>query len=215
MQKVVSFCGVERGSFVYYVAALLSKDGRSVLVVDNSMSNDIFNAVSNNVNMKYVVKQNITYTKNVKFEPSEDSVFDYVLIWQGMNVREEELKKSNEIILLPDYTPYCLNTLGKKITDKELITAVFMRDLVPASKIKEKVAASMIGVPAKKILSTMPYDVKDYENYLAFLYNGRQTFASLTPDYNYCLKCVFRIITGQNKKQTDKLFNKTKKAKTF
>lgn len=214
MQKVVSFCGIERGSFIYYIAALLSKNGATVLVIDNSATNDIFNAVSNEENLEYVVKQNITYLKNTKFEPSEKSAYDYVLIWQGLNIRQRELDRSEDIILLPDFTPYCLKKLNK-ITDKDKVTAVFMRDSVPSSKITVKYVADMLGIKLQKILGTIPYDSKDYQNYIAFLYNGRQTFASLTPDYNYCLKCVYRLITGQNKKDTEKLFNKAKKAKNF
>lgn len=218
MSKVVSLCGVERGDFVYYVAALLSMSGKAVLVIDNSYSNDIYGSVSDfdaTSEKDYIIKQNITYIKNVSYNSDVEEIYDYILIWHGMNVQESELMQSEEIYLMPDYTPMTLLALKDKITDRENLKAVLMRDSVLSNKITEKSVAEYLEIPDQKIIGIMVYDAKDYENYLAFLYNGKQKFTSLTPNYNDCIKYVVKEILGTDKKTVDKLFAKSKKAKTF
>lgn len=216
MEKVVSFCGIERGEFVYYMAALLSKEGKAVLVVDNSFSNDIYDAVGDyDQKQDFVVKQNITYVKNANYNRDNDGIYDFALIWHGMNIDEDELMQSDAVFLLPNYTPACLKALNQSIKNKEMITAVFLRDSIESNKITEKSVAEFLEIPLEKIAGYMVFDARDYENYLAFLYNGRQTFQNLTPSYNECLKLVAENLLELNRKEVEKLFRKTKKAKTY
>lgn len=215
MDKVISFSGVERGEFVYYIAAMISKSGKAVMVIDNSFSNDIYGAVSDFTECGTVTKQNIAYVKNACFDKEYVEEFDYVLIWQGMNINMDVILQCDESYLLPNYTPSCMNACKKLFEDKDLITAIFMRDSVMSNKITEKSVAGFLEIPEEKIMGIMTHDSKDYEAYLSFLYNGRHKFKSLTPGYNDCLKTAITLILGEEEKKTSKLFRKTRSAKTF
>lgn len=216
MGKVISICGVERGDFSYYIAALLAKAGNAILVIDNSFINDVFNSVNENGEEDNVVlRQNISYMKNVKYDREYDDIYDYVVIWHGMNIQQTILLQSDVLYVLPDYTPSCLTQINKLIEDKSLITAICMRDAVENTKISDVTALKIMDVDSSKLRYVIAYDNKDYENYLAFLYNGRQTFSNLTPNYGTCLKALVAEVLEVDQKQANKLYKQTKKAKTF
>lgn len=218
MEKVISFCGEERGAFVYYTAVILAKAGRKVLVMDNSGSNDIYKAVSDySEDAAYVVRQNITYVKNMRFQRSENPFYDCILIWHGMSIDEQELAKSDYVFAMPTYSPISLTSVNDMISDKSRITAIYMRDATDANKVSNEDIAKFFGVEPDIIVCSMEYDQKDYENYISFIYNGRQTFSNLSPNYNAALKyTVAKILEdeeGIDRKVIDSMFNKSRKAK--
>ena len=216
MSKVISFCGFERGDIVYYIAAMLTKNGNSVLIIDNSYNNDLYGAATNFDDLyekDFVIKQNITYIKNVNYNTDTEEIYDFVIIWQGMNIKEESLMQSEYIYLQSDFSPMSLKTLKGLISDRDNLAGVIARESVESNKITEKTMLSFLGIPESKLITTLVYDAKDYENYLAYLYNGRQRFQSLSPNFNDCIKTVAKGILEMDKKQVDKLFAKTKKAK--
>ncbi len=217
MEKVISFCGEERGAFVYYIAVILAKAGYATLVIDNSNANDIYKAVSDyDESADYVVKQSITYVENMRFHKNDDSFYDYVLIWHGMNVDEKELAQSDHVFVMPTYSPISFMSLNNMIKDKSLITAVYMRDATEATKVTNEDIARYFDIPVEKIVCVMTYDEKDYENYISFIYNGRQTFANLSPNYNAALKYTIACILEEtDKKNINKLFNTSKKTKNM
>ncbi len=215
MEKLISFCGEERGDYVYYVAVILAKAGFATLVIDNSSSNDIYKAVSDyDETAEYIVKQNITYVKNKRFRKDNEAFYDYVLIWHGMRVDKQQLEESDLVFVMPTFSPISFTSLNNMIDNKELITAILMRDAVEATKITKEDIAGYFSVDVKKIAAIMAYDEKDYENYIAFIYNGRQTFTNLSPNYNLALKfTIGLILETADKKELDKMFNVSKKAK--
>lgn len=216
MSKVISFCGFERGDIVYYIAAMLTKNGNSVLVIDNSYNNDVYGAATNfddEYEKDYVIKQNITYIKNVNYNTDTEEVYDFVIIWQGMNIKEEALMQSEYVYLQSDFSPMSLKALKGLISDRDNLSGVIARESVESNKITEKTLLDFLGIPASKLITTLVYDGKDFENYLAYLYNGRQRFQSLSPNFNDCIKLITKNILGIDKKQVEKLFAKAKKAK--
>jgi hypothetical protein len=222
MEKVISFCGIEKSMAVYYTAAILSGYGKAVLVIDNSYSNDIYHAVSgyaayldNEEQRDFIVKQNITYMKNVNFHEDYDSGFDFVLIWHGMNIREEELLQSDEVYVMPDYMPGTLFSIRDRIKDKSCITMVFMLDSIASSKITEQTAAEFMKLPAEKIQGVIGYDESDYAAYISFLYNGRLTLSSMSAGYSEILRVIAQDLLQIDGKAVEKLFKKIKKAKSF
>lgn len=216
MGKVISICGVERGDFPYYTAALLAKSGKTVLVIDNSYVNDVFRAITNGTeNDDIALRQNITYMHNIMYNKEYDDVYDFIIVWHGMNIKTSILEQSDSVYVLPDYTPECLISISNRIQDKNIVTAVYMRDAVENTKISDMTAMSLMSVEKSKLRFVVGYDGKDYENYLSFLYNGRQTFANLTPNYSNCLKSLVAGELEIDQKQANKLYKKTRKAKTF
>lgn len=216
MSKTISICGVERGDVAYYMAVILSKasiQGNTVLVIDNSFTHDIYSAVAeSNTDKEFVVKQNITYMKNALINKDYEGFFDYVIIWHGNNINDEILKNSDFIYVMPDYTKASLNVIKTKITDWDNVSMVVLRDSVISNKLSEKRIAEYLGIKEEDIKYTLIYDNKDYENYLAFLYNGRQTFGNLTPIYNEFLTAAIAQITELDTKEASKLFKRARTA---
>lgn len=210
MSKVICIAGLERGDFAYYLAVLLSKLGPTMLI-DNSLSNDLYGAVCDYTYDKpYIVKQNITYMANKDYSNREDSFFDYVVLWQGMHINMKHMSEADLTYVLPDYTPNCISKLSEEITVKELITKIYMREATEYNKISEKTVAENLGVEAERIAGQFAYDNKDYENYIALLYNGRQTFSKLTPSFNDCLILSLMDAAGMEKKDAARHLSKYK-----
>ncbi len=210
MSKTISICGVERGDVAYYLSVILSKStnmGQTVLTIDNSYSHDIYNAVADDCTDKnFVIKQNITYMKNVLFNKDYEGTFDYVIIWHGMNIKEEILKNSDYVYILPNYTKTIIDGIKDKISDYSLVNKFAMRDSVLNNKFSLKGIAEKIGVAPERIEYELVFDIKDYETYLAFLYNGRQTFTNLTPVFNEFLVAITAQILEVDVKEATKIF---------
>ena len=212
MSKVISLVGAELGDFAYYLAVILSRKS-TVMFIDNSFNGDVFNAVSDfDYERRYIVKQNIVYGRALNYKRKEDSDYDFVIIWHGLNISTTVLTESDSIYVLPDYTPYCISRIKNCMTGANLrdVTNLFMRNSVESNKISEKTVLALLEIDGKRLHDIIPFDAKDYENYLAFLYNGRQTFAHLSPSFYSCLiKCVMNEYEMDRKGAT-KLVNKAK-----
>ncbi len=216
MSKTISLCGVERGDVAYYLAVILSHStnlGSTVLVVDNSYSHDIYSAVTDEeLDKEYVIKQNITYIKNALINKDYEGIFDYVIVWHGMNIREDILNNSDHIYVMPDYTRNSIKTIKEKISDFSIVDAIVLRDSVLMNKLSDQKIAEALGVKPELIKYTLIYDNKDYENYLAFLYNGRQTFGNLSPVFNEYMISLAGTILEINAKEANKIFKNAKTA---
>jgi hypothetical protein len=184
--------------------------GCAVLVVDNSYNHDIYSAVTDGEDKPYVIRQNITYVKNMLINKDYDGIFDYVIIWHGLNIKEEILANSDFIYVLPDYTRYVLDTVKNKITDWSIVNQVALRDSVMNNKFSDKKIAGILGIDPEKIKYALVHDTKDYENYLAFLYNGRQTFTNLTPIFNEFMTDITAEITGEDLKKAAGIYKRAK-----
>lgn len=213
----IAFVGTERGDFVYYIATLLNANRNTVLVIDNSFANDIYTAVGGlSDSDKCILKQNITYMANRQYIRGMANNYDFVLIYMGTATNNSTLNNADAIIMLPDYTPQTIEAC-KLVSEanKSRVMVSYIRDDVPHSKLNEKTVAKKIGIPREKILTALDLSIKDYEGYLAFLYNGRNPMYSLTADYKQALKETTRLILGYNKKQINALFRKAEKARTI
>lgn len=217
MSQIISFCGMEKGDFVYYLAVILAHAGKNVAVVDNSVTHDIYNAVSMDAgaDVPFVVKQNITYIKNKNITENQKNseTYDYYIVWHGLRIKNEILEISDYSYMMPDYTPVQLKYFGDKIKDKINLNGIIMRDTIVNSKVSSVLAYNYLGIDETQVKGIINFDEKDYENYMAFLYNGRQTFSNLSPNFNDCLKLVANEILEMEPKQFKKLFDKSKNTK--
>ena len=211
--RTIAFCGEENNCFVYFTALILSAAKKRVLIIDNSRDNSLFYAVSGGEDPEDLIRQGITYIKNRKYYHTPISIYDYILIWQGMEIREEELQHSNMIILLPSYEPGTLKALKKVSKFEKKIAAVFMVNATNHNKVNDVKISEQLKVPVEKILSAIPYDMRDYESYLSFLYNGYQNVRGISSDYSICIKEVARLILGVDKRDVKAIIRKSSKIK--
>ncbi len=215
MNKIITFYGIERGDFVYYLAVTLMKNGYSVAVMDNSRLKDIFDAVSLFADTDLVIKQDIAYYKNSFMKKSDDSQIDFVLCWQGQNYNKKIIKASDEFFILGDYTPGFLYKLNDSMDeeDKDKITGVILRDYVESCKMNDESIAKISGIDEDKFIGNIAYDEKDYSNYISFAHNGRQRFNNISPNFIRCLEYMVSVLLDVDEATAVAYVKKAKKVK--
>lgn len=214
MNKIISFFGIERGDFVYYLAVTLMKNNYSVAVLDNSRNKDIFNAVSNFYDTDLVIKQDIAYYKNTFIPQSETSNFDFVLVWQGLNYNHDIMKRSDLVYVLPDYTPGCIHDFNDRVEDKSLIDGVILRDYVDCRKVTDESIFDMLGLSKDdKFIGNIEFDKEDYEDYISFAYEGRQRFSNITANFIHVLEYMITQIADVDEKTAQDYVKRGKNVK--
>lgn len=210
MSKYITFSGVERCDIIYYVAKTISQTGHTVLVVDNSYQKDMYEAVDHSRGAEIVERQNVIFIPNVEYSEDFFNHFDYVLIYMGMAIDEKICKKSDLNYVICDYTPFAIRNIKEKFGEFLSDCHIIIRDKANG-KISDKAIANQLGVPYHHILGIIPYDSKDYGNYIALVYNGKQKIAGLTPSFSGVLLWVIGEILDIPEKEAHKLLKKNNK----
>lgn len=192
MAKIYVLAGVERCDFTYYLGKILSVGGHTVLLIDNSISHDLFLSVAKmDKGVKFVNQKNITYLKDAAYSESLYNMYDFVLVYQGMRIDKEEISVATHVYFFPDFLPITLQTLGEtgfNIGRFENSSLIF-RDQT-ASKISSLNAATIMDVPRERVDGAIPYDYKDYGMYVSLAHNGQQSIKELSPSFMEALMYV-------------------------
>lgn len=218
--KLISFIGEERADFAYYVAVILKNTGKRVLVLDNSISGDLFTAVARNNPDAMMERthsvQNLVFVRCAAYQAESFSKFDYVICYAGNSYIEDTICKSDLVCFMPDYRPVSLNR-GRDLLCSLLEQAgmeaaegkyfIIMRDLV-SDKITDLAIAELMQTDTERIIGHIADDPGDYAKYITFLYNGRQTIKGLSSDYMGALNYVIGRITNENEKMIRKIMKK-------
>ena len=212
--KIVSFYGTERCDFVYYLGRILSGISANVIMIDNSVTHELFRTVLNPLdeedeNRDMVVRSNITYLRDVAYSPEFFPTFDYIVVHEGNSCDEDYLDNSDYIIAMPDCKPDTLKNLPALPEDTEYI----LRDR--AGKVNEKSAAELLGVEADRIAGFLEYDPDDYAHYISLLYNGRQKINGLSSDMIQGLAYITAKVSGKNEKEVIKALKKERRSKLW
>ena len=98
---IASVVGMERADLVYFLAKLLEQyhdnmGYRSVLLIDNSYSKDLF-AIFNqhDLSQDYYKVNRITVQQDLDYSEEYFDKFTYVIFYHGFNADPEILKKSD------------------------------------------------------------------------------------------------------------------------
>lgn len=209
--KVISFSGLERCDFAYYIAKTLAAKA-NVLVIDNSYNADLFDAVDCFIENFAVQKGSITFIKNVAFSRELFDQFDYVVIYQGMNIDKKSMYESDFSFILPDYTPYSLKQFSELEEDLLNKSEIIMRDKV-SGKINEKTVLEFLKISKDNLIGFIPYDEKDYSYYISLAYNGRQKIQGLSPNYVDALAYVITKVMDVTTKDAKTILKKGKGGK--
>lgn len=210
--KLVSFIGTERCDFVYYLGRILSEISSNVIIIDNSVTHELFRTVLNSLdeedeNRDMVIRSNITYLRDIAYSPEFFPTFDYIIVQEGNSCDEDYLEYSDHIIAMPDCKPDTLKNMPALPENVEYI----LRDR--AGKVNERSAAAILDIDPERIAGFLEYDAYDYAHYISLLYNGRQKLSGLSEDMIQGLAYITAKVSGKPEKEVLKALKKERRSK--
>lgn len=212
----ISVVGMERADFVYFLAKLLEQyfdesGYRSVLLIDNSYTKDLFGIFNQHDADTDVFKRNrVTVVQDVCTSPEYFDKFSYVIMYHGFDVDQEFLSNSDLVIVQTDYIPSTYRQLKGIFNDCENVHIIF-RDW-QSKKVKESMIESEMGIENARIQmrSIIKANAADNLAYFNLCHNGTQkiTKANLSDLYMETLRYFTEKITGADEKTVQKIFKK-------
>ena len=208
--KILTITNSNKCDFAFFMGKVLADAYPNVIVIDNSTSHELFNAVLNPINdedrkLEMVTRGKITYLKDIDYSPDFFKTFEYIVVYEGDTVQEGYLKHSDVLISMPDCKPTTLKNLYEMPENCEFI----LRDTV--NKLSMNSVAQLANIRVKQIAGSLPYDPDDYAHYLSLLYNGRQRLKGLSDEYIQALTYVLIRITDENERKVEKYMKKERK----
>jgi len=181
--KVISIIGQEKCDIVFYLSEIYRYLNRHILVIDNSYSQDLYNAVATVKNMDVIERGFVVYTHNVDYSKEAFSVYDYVFIYEGLNPVKVNVENSEHVFIFSDYSEALIRQIREAL--KGIISegytelpVVILRDKA-SRKITDKLVHNKLEI--KSILAgTIPFNMVDYRRYINLSHNGRQTVKGIS-----------------------------------
>ena len=210
---------MERADLVYFLAKLLEQyhdnmGYRSVLLIDNSYSKDLF-AIFNqhDLSQDYYKVNRITVQQDLDYSEEYFDKFTYVIFYHGFNADPEILKKSDLVVLQSDYMPANYNQLKHVLDGYDGDVQVVFRNWL-SKKIKESFIEKEIGLDPSRIemSSVVKANMSDDIAYFYASHNGNQKISSanLSDLFAETLRFLTEKLTGADEKTIQKLFKKAK-----
>lgn len=209
MSKKIVYVGLERCDFIYHLITILSLKG-SVLAVDNSRRQDLYECESQDSNKAIVEWRNITFASNIDMKQSNTNDYDYVVIYAGLSVEDEDFSDAFTL-LMPDYSDLTLrvmDTLPKTIKNPVII----LRDNC-TKKVNEKGIAVRLETSTKNIAGHINLTIQDMAAYVALTHNRHQNIKGLSDTMVNALTYTTSKIFETDEKHAEKLVAQAKKIK--
>ncbi len=205
----IAIRGIEKGDFAYYIAKTLACNNKSVALIDNSFTKDLFEAVHQYVdNQGYVEKESMLFLKDVDVDDDFVEKFDYVIWYLGLN---NENIPADFNFMISDYrnaTIHQIMNMGDIVKDSYFI----LRDKI-SYKISEKSLMLFLGITEEKMVGSSAFSDTDEIAYINFGYNGRQRIKDLSSDMQYAIMSAVALVTGETLDEVKKYYRKAKRNK--
>mgnify|MGYP006983163144 CR=1 FL=1 len=203
---IISYIGKERCDIIYHLIKIGINAGKRLLVIDNSMTHDLFSLFEKNDGEDIQEHGNLTICKDYKLGKKAQE-YDCVYLYEGIVPRYEG-KRDVQII-----APGCENTEIKQIRAylDELVnngtefpeeTYVIERDKVNR-KITAKTLSSLLNVNTQNCID-LEFDVKDYSQYVSLTHNMRTSSAVSAQMYEV-IESIAVVVYNTNAKMLKKL----------
>ena len=215
---LVSFVGLERSDIVFYLAKILQERNttegyRTVLLVDNSDSKDLFYIV-NKKDEEEVTMKRITFQCDMAYDPEYFNQFAFIIVYHGLDVDKEILEQSDMVVCSADYNPNNYKILSGILDGYTKDIQMIYRNWMN-KKIKENLIENEIGIPNEQVemRSIIKASLQDQNAYIQLLHNGNQRVnkSELSELMIETLKYLVEKITGvQDDKTLNKMISKAK-----
>ena len=150
--QIISVMGLPQCDIAYYLARAFNAIKKTVLVVDNSRYHELFKSIPNPDNEKMVQTGDIYYIENIKYSEEFFAQYDFVIVYHGMDIRDELNAASDYRYLITDYSPITTERLRTELDRQEdtLKYHIIYRNKV-SGKIQEKMILQELGIPEKLV----------------------------------------------------------------
>lgn len=211
--RIVSFLGMERGDFPFYLSLELESKKYRTLTIDNSCNHDLFLSLKRSDDeVDYLEHGRNVYMRNRTIEGDDTgafSKFDVVIIFHGYNVDYKLLEMSDCVFLMMDYFPSTTRCIDEVINIPYLNEIprekffVLFRDKL-GNKVTEKYllrSLCLTGVENEIVCNMEEADQNAYQN---FCYNGFQKTKYLSSEMKAALTLVRVAVVGTDRKKKKK-----------
>ncbi len=205
--KVITFVGSENGMYVYHTIKLLqaAKHNIDILVIDNSVSGDLFNSVGGDEDVRMI--GNFSMLRNRICNQEVFSKFDCVIVYLGKCADQEYINISSKVYFLCDYSLEAFDLLRatELPTDTEEDDVVNnITNLIFINKISEKVSEERFYkakegcfTDKEKSISVVSLSDVNSATYIEWLWGGDRKFSKLSSDYREAVSKVAADYFGE------------------
>ena len=165
--------GTEKCDLLFRVAGIGAKEGRRVLVIDNSLCGDFFSAVAGaDPGLDDVNRGNLTALRDYKYEEAMLGAFDHVFYYQGMNRRARASGRFDILVVQSTALGHEIRAARDEAAEAPRAprTVLVYRDRA-SKKVSPPALAEELSVEPDETI-TMDYDRGDMSQYVSLTLDG-------------------------------------------
>lgn len=209
--KIIVFTGSEKGIFAYHTALAVQtcNMARNVLVIDNSLKQDLFNACPHVGRIGSIGRATILSARQYTKEALQ--YFDLVIVYLGYNLDKEYIDAASKVYVMSDYSMTAKNFLSNIPLPKDgKCQMLFFDKATP--KIKEKTFTFELenGVINEETDPDLvcESDPADLEGYAVWQFDGYRSLSSMSADYK---EAICNIVADYYDEKTSNVAKAVKK----
>lgn len=195
--QIISVMGLPQCDITYYLARAFNAIKKTVLVVDNSRYHELFKSIPNPDNEKMVQTGDIYYIENIKYSEEFFAQYDFVIVYHGMDIRDELNAASDYRYLITDYSPITTERLREELSRQEdtLKYHIIYRNKV-SGKIQEKMILQELGIPEKNVKESYVMSLNEVDEMcqLLLLRNGSIRTKSCSAEMRDYINAVYATV---------------------
>ena len=195
--QIISVMGLPQCDIAYYLARAFNAIKKTVLVVDNSRYHELFKSIPNPDNEKMVQTGDIYYVENIKYSEEFFAQYDFVIVYHGMDIRDELNAASDYRYLITDYSPITTERLRTELDRQEdtLKYHIIYRNKV-SGKIQEKMILQELGIPEKNVKESYVMSLNEVDEMcqLLLLRNGSIRTKSCSAEMRDYINAVYATV---------------------
>lgn len=224
MTRIISITGQEKCDIVFYLSEVYKGLKKHTLVIDNSYSKDLFEAIRQNGDKEVEEKGFVVYTKDVDYSSEAFENFDVIIFYEGYNPCANNLLHSQAVFIITDYAESSIRQIREAFEKEGLLNSriiknnetnfyYVLRDKM-SKKIRDRVAFSLFcdevekGSEYFKLVGAIPFSNSDYYRYIDFSHNKRQNVRGASDDMKEVLIFILEEVEQLERKSVLKIINK-------
>ncbi len=206
--KVITFLGAENGMFPYHVARLLqaARHDINVLVIDNSMSHDLFNMAPGDLDIRTIGKAIVL--RDREFTESVFKKFDCVIVYLGETYDQDYVELASQIYFLCNYTPRMESLLAAAELPQDSRSNIIFFDKC-TEKIKEEEFLSVVPKETfedrEKNVLVVNYDEKNAFARAEWIWGTHKSLKQMSSEYRVAISTIVAGYFGESVKAVEKV----------
>lgn len=224
MTKIISITGQEKCDIVFYLSELYRALKKHTLVIDNSYSKDLFEAIRQKNEKNVAERGFVVYSKDMDYSPEAFVNFDVIIFYEGYNPCANNLLHSQAVFIITDYRESSVRQIREAFEKEGLLnrtvlnnnnTTFFyiLRDKI-SKRIRDKVVFSLFcdeeekGSEYIKLVGAIPFSYSDFYRYIDFSHNKRQNLKGVSDGMKEALVFILEEVEQLNRNVALKIINK-------